>query len=147
MSRMLLLVPPLLSLLLCAGCQSEADKRKAEAVELTSQAQQAIRRGTPQDMAEAKLAIDKAIAIEPTGHRYWLLAETQMNDNLPAALDALDKGLAIDPHNNRLLRWKESVEKASRTSPPTATRTPNVCRKPSAACTWTSPVPTADRAR
>jgi tetratricopeptide (TPR) repeat protein len=108
MLRKLLLLPPLLSLLLLSGCESEADKKRAEAVELTSQAQQALRLGKFQD---ALIAIDKAIALEPTANRYWLRAETHMED-LPAALADLNKGLELEPENVRLIRWKESVEEA-----------------------------------
>lgn len=108
MLRKLLLLPPLMSLLLCLGCQSEAEKKRAEAVELTSQAQQLIRQAK---FREALIAIDKAIALEPTANRYWLRAETHMDD-LPAALEDLNKGLELEPNNKRLIRWKASIENA-----------------------------------
>ncbi len=108
MLRKLLLLPPLMSLLLCLGCEDPEANKRAEAVELTSQAQQLLRAGK---FAEALIAIDKAIALEPSANRYWLRAETHLDD-LPNALADVNKGLELEPNNKRLIRWKESIEKA-----------------------------------
>jgi hypothetical protein len=110
MLRKLLLLPPLMSLLLISGCgPDEKQIKRQQAVELTSQAQQLVREAK---FREAKIAIDKAIALEPTALRYWLLAETQMDDDLPGALAAINKGLEMEPENKRLLNWKSSIENA-----------------------------------
>lgn len=108
MLRKLLLLPPLMSLLLFSGCESETDKKRAQAVEFTSQAQQLIREAK---FREALIAIDKALALEPTANRYWLRAESHLDD-LPAALADINKGLELEPDNKRLLNWKASIENA-----------------------------------
>ena len=110
MLRKLLMLSPILGLLLLTGCsgQEPVDPKFTEAAELTSEAQQALRRG---EFDVALTTIDKAIAIQPTGDRYRIRSETHLDD-LPAALADLEKGLKLEPTNHRLLRWKESVEKA-----------------------------------
>jgi hypothetical protein len=109
MLRKLLLLSPLMSLLLFSGCgPTPEEKKREEAVELTSQAQQLIREAK---FREALPLIDKAIALEPTANRYWLRAESHLDD-LPAALADVNKGLEMEPDNKRLLNWKASIENA-----------------------------------
>jgi len=114
MPRLLILLSPLFGLLLMVGCTPKEDLKRAEAAKLTSEAQQALRLG---QFDAALTAIDKAIAIEATGDRYRIRAETHLND-LPAALADLEKGLEIEPNNQRLLRWKKSIEDAMKGKKP-----------------------------
>lgn len=110
MLRNLLLLSPILGLLLLTGCPGPepVDPKFKQAAELTSEAQQALRRG---EFDAALTAIDKAIAIQPSGDRYRIRAETHLND-LPAAMADIEKGLELEPNNQRLLRWKASFEEA-----------------------------------
>jgi hypothetical protein len=105
----MLVLPPLMSLLLFSGCGPTPEEiKRQEAVKHTSEAQQLIREAK---FREALIAIDKAIALEPTANRYWLRAESHLDD-LPAALADINKGLEMEPDNKRLLNWKASVENA-----------------------------------